>query len=61
MFDQPSLRRMIEKCGWQLIYCRSWSKMKYNVNPTPLQRWFHGVLEERNLTDYITFVARNPA
>ena len=61
MFDEASLGRMLEKCGWEMIYCRSWSKMKYNVNPNPLQRWFYGVLEERNLTDYVTFVARNPA
>lgn len=61
IFDDSSLRRMIEKCGLRLIYCRSWSKMKYNVTPTPLQRWFYGALEERNLTDYISFVAQKPA
>ncbi len=59
-FDVDSLRRMIGKCGWQLVYCRSWSKLKYNVRPSPLQRWFYGVLEERNLTDYISFVAHRP-
>jgi 2-polyprenyl-3-methyl-5-hydroxy-6-metoxy-1,4-benzoquinol methylase len=60
IFDDHSLRQMIEKSGLQLVYCRSWSKMKYNVNPTPLQRWFYSVLEERNLTDYISFVAQKP-
>jgi len=49
---------MVEKSGLRLIYCRSWSKMKYNVNPTLLQRWFYRVLEEQNLTDYISFVAQ---
>ena len=61
IFDDHSLRQMVEKSGLRLIYCRSWSKMKYNVNPTPLQRWFYRVLEERNLTDYISFVAQKAA
>jgi 2-polyprenyl-3-methyl-5-hydroxy-6-metoxy-1,4-benzoquinol methylase len=57
IFDERSLRRMLEKCGFRLVYCRSWSKMKYNVNPSRLQRWFHRLLEERNWTDYLSFVA----
>ena len=57
-FDEGSLQRMLEKCGFQLVYCRSWSKLKYTADPPPPARWFHGALERRKLTDYITFVGR---
>jgi SAM-dependent methyltransferase len=60
MFDEGSLRQMLERCSFRLVYCRSWSKLKYNVAPSPLARWFHEMLEERNLTDYLTFVAQRP-
>ena len=58
-FEPTSLRRMLEKCGLKVVYCRSWSKLKYKMNPSPLSRWFHETLERRNLTDYLTFVAQN--
>jgi 2-polyprenyl-3-methyl-5-hydroxy-6-metoxy-1,4-benzoquinol methylase len=58
MFDERSLRGMLEKCGFELVYCRSWSKLKYKMHSTAWERWFYGALEERRLTDYITFVGR---
>jgi 2-polyprenyl-3-methyl-5-hydroxy-6-metoxy-1,4-benzoquinol methylase len=61
IFDEHSLRQMVEKCGLHLVYCRSWSKLKYKVSPSALQRWFYGVLEKRNLTDYVSFVAQVPS
>jgi 2-polyprenyl-3-methyl-5-hydroxy-6-metoxy-1,4-benzoquinol methylase len=57
-FDEGSLRRMLERCGFEIVYCRSWSKLKYALNPSPLSRWFHETLERRNLADYLTFVAQ---
>jgi len=60
-FDECSLRRMLGKCGFEVVYCRSWSKLKYRVNPSPVSRWFHEALERRNLTDYLAFVAQKPA
>ncbi len=60
-FDEGSLRLMLEKAGFELVYCRSWSKLKYKINPSPVSRWFHGALERRNLTDYLAFVAQKPA
>ncbi|MGD1017785.1 MAG: methyltransferase domain-containing protein [Verrucomicrobiia bacterium] len=60
-FDEGSLRLMLEKAGFEVVYCRSWSKLKYKINPSPLSRWFHGTLERRNLTDYLVFVAQTPA
>ncbi len=60
-FDECSLRLMLEKAGFEFVYCRSWSKLKYKINPSPLSRWFHETLERRNLTDYLVFVAQNPA
>ena len=56
-FDEGSVRRILEKSGWRVVYLRSWSKLKFRLNPTPLQRWFHEALERRNLTDYLSFVA----
>jgi 2-polyprenyl-3-methyl-5-hydroxy-6-metoxy-1,4-benzoquinol methylase len=60
-FDERSLRRMLEQSGFEVVYCRSWSKLKYNVNPSAISRWFHQTLERRNLTDYLAFVAQKPA
>jgi SAM-dependent methyltransferase len=60
-FDECSLRGMLGKCGFEVVYCRSWSKLKYRVNPSPVSRWFHEALERRNLTDYLAFVAQKPA
>jgi 2-polyprenyl-3-methyl-5-hydroxy-6-metoxy-1,4-benzoquinol methylase len=60
-FDERSLRRMLEKAGFEVAYCRCWSKLKYKVNPSPISRWFHQALERRNLTDYLAFVAQKPA
>jgi SAM-dependent methyltransferase len=60
-FDERSLRRMLETAGFEVVYCRSWSKLKYKLNPSPVSRWFHQTLERRNLTDYLAFVAQRPA
>jgi 2-polyprenyl-3-methyl-5-hydroxy-6-metoxy-1,4-benzoquinol methylase len=60
-FDERSLRRMLENAGFEVVYCRCWSKLKYKVNPSPMSRWFHQALERRNLTDYLAFVAQKPA
>jgi 2-polyprenyl-3-methyl-5-hydroxy-6-metoxy-1,4-benzoquinol methylase len=59
MFDARSLEGMLDKCGWRLVYCRSWSKLKYHQKVSAFQRCFYGILERRNLTDYIAFVAQN--
>lgn len=60
-FDESSLRHMLERGGFEVVYCRSWSKLKYKINPSPVSRWFHETLERRNWTDYLAFVARKPA
>ena len=60
-FAARSLRHMLEKAGFDVVYCRSWSKLKYKINPSPMSRWFHETLERRNLTDYLAFVAQKPA
>jgi 2-polyprenyl-3-methyl-5-hydroxy-6-metoxy-1,4-benzoquinol methylase len=60
-FDERSLRRMLEQAGFEVVYCRCWSKLKYKINPSPVSRWFHETLERRNLTDYLAFVAQKPA
>jgi SAM-dependent methyltransferase len=59
MFDERSLGEMLDKCGWRLVYCRSWSKLKYQQKVSAVQRCFYGILERRNLTDYIAFVAQS--
>jgi SAM-dependent methyltransferase len=61
MFDEGSLRQMLAKCGLNLVYCRSWSKLKYRMHPPSCKRWLYHVLEQRKLTDYITFVGGNEA
>ena len=61
MFDEGSLRQMLAKCGLNLVYCRSWSKLKYHMHPPSWKRWFYHVLEQRKLTDYIIFVGGNEA
>src|SRR5262249_46145496 len=33
MFDELSLEAMLAKCGFEIVYCRSWSKLKYKANP----------------------------
>ena len=58
LFDERSLRRMLQRAGFELVYCRSWSKLKYKTLSSPWERTFYRLLERRRLTDYITFVGQ---
>ena len=58
LFDERSLRQMLRKTGFELVYCRSWSRLKYKTRSGLWERAFYRVLERRRLTDYITFVGQ---